>query len=102
MESAARRGIAARTRPLADLPVRLKAALIVLPTVRDGAVSSGALPAGVGPASEVRTSSGLWRRRPQAHVVLAVLATPRTSPESLALIDPMMIRAQVAGGMRGL
>ncbi|RBJ11552.1 hypothetical protein DRA43_00585 [Micromonospora provocatoris] len=50
----------------------------------------------------MRTSSGLWRRRPQAHVVPAVLATPRTSPESLAPIDPMVIRAQVAGGMRGL
>ncbi|MEU1812757.1 sensor histidine kinase [Micromonospora aurantiaca (nom. illeg.)] len=41
MESAARRGIAARTRPLADLPVRLKAALIVVPTVLAAVLSTG-------------------------------------------------------------
>ncbi|MFI7517646.1 nitrate- and nitrite sensing domain-containing protein [Micromonospora echinofusca] len=41
MESAARRGIVARTRPLADLPVRLKAALIVVPTVLAAVLSTG-------------------------------------------------------------
>ncbi|WP_301547111.1 nitrate- and nitrite sensing domain-containing protein [Micromonospora sp. C95] len=41
MKSAARRGIAARVRPLADLPVRLKAALIVVPTVLAAVLSTG-------------------------------------------------------------
>ncbi|MFV2102173.1 nitrate- and nitrite sensing domain-containing protein [Micromonospora sp. LOL_024] len=41
LKSAARRGIAAKVRPLADLPVRIKAALIVVPTVLAAVLSTG-------------------------------------------------------------
>lgn len=55
------------------------------------------------PATDGRTTSGLPRRRSQAHVVPAGIPTPRThSEEPCAPIDPAAIRAQVAGTLRGL
>lgn len=54
------------------------------------------------PATDGRTTSGLPRRRPQAHVVPGGIPTQRTHPEPSAPIDPAAIRAQVAGTLRGL
>ncbi|MDG9674779.1 nitrate- and nitrite sensing domain-containing protein [Micromonospora sp. DH14] len=54
------------------------------------------------PATDGRTTSGLPRRRPQAHVVPGGLPAQRTPSEPYVQIDPAAIRAQVAGTMRGL
>ncbi|SCL13035.1 Signal transduction histidine kinase [Micromonospora nigra] len=54
------------------------------------------------PATDGRTTSGLPRRRPQAHVVPGGLPTQRPPSEPSAPIDPAAIRAQVAGTLRGL
>ncbi|MEU7171562.1 MULTISPECIES: nitrate- and nitrite sensing domain-containing protein [Micromonospora] len=54
------------------------------------------------PATDGRTTSGLPRRRPQAHVVPGGLPTQRTGSEPSGPIDPAAIRAQVAGTLRGL
>ncbi|MFG1918153.1 nitrate- and nitrite sensing domain-containing protein [Micromonospora sp. NPDC048898] len=53
------------------------------------------------PATEGRTTSGLPKRRPQAHVIQG-LPTQRTSSEPDVQIDPAAIRAQVRGAMSGL